>query len=312
MGKNSKYSPFVWSGIIFLICFSLMFLVVSRESDFIQSNQISVPSFSGASNGIPGSAGLGNVSEAITVKSTGVPILYFFLMAALLGVVLYFIPVKKLWLLLRILFGFAFSWGTFVFFGFFLPVVIPVLLAIGSWLAWFFIPRIWLHNVLLILTLVSMGSVFGAMFSPWTVILIMLVIALYDFFSVKFGYMQWMARKLSDSETLPAFFIPYNITDWNTSLKGPAVKNLFEDKEERQFSILGGGDIFFPLWLAATVWFAAGIKMTLVVASFSLLGLIITYLIHIFLMKNRATPALPAIFVASLLGLLLVRFVLSG
>jgi presenilin-like A22 family membrane protease len=96
------------------------------------------------------------------------------------------------------------------------------------------------------------------------------------------------------------------------SLKGPAVKNLFDDREEKQFSILGGGDIFFPLWLSATVWFAAGINMALVIAAFSLLGLLITYLIHFFLMKGKATPALPAIFVASLCGLLLVRFVLSG
>ncbi|MGD0353503.1 MAG: hypothetical protein ABSB38_08440 [Dehalococcoidia bacterium] len=312
MEKKSKYNPFLGSGIIFLICFGLMFLVVSRESTFIQSNQISVPSFSGASNGVPGGAGLGNVSDAITVKSTGVPILYFFLMAALLGLVLYFIPVSKLWLLLRILFGFGFSWGAFIFFAFFLPVVIATLLTIGMGLAWFLTPRIWLHNGLLILTLVSLGSVFGTMFSPWTVILIMLVIALYDFLSVKFGYMQWMARKLSDSETLPAFFIPYKIANLKMSLKGPAVKNLFDDREEKQFSILGGGDIFFPLWLSATVWFASGIKMTLVIAAFSLLGLVVTYLIHFFLMKRKATPALPSIFVASLCGLLLVRFVLSG
>jgi presenilin-like A22 family membrane protease len=312
MDKNSKYIPFVWSTIIFLICFGLMFLIVSREATFIQSNQISVPSFSGASNGMPGSAGLGNVSDAITVKSTGVPILYFFLMTALLGVVLYFIPVAKLWLLLRILFGLSFSWGTFIFFALFLPVVIAILLTIGIGLTWFLTPRVWLHNGLLILTLVSQGSVFGAMFSPWTVILIMLVIALYDFLAVKFGYMQWMVRKLSDSETLPAFFIPYKIANFKMSLKGPAVKNLFDDREEKQFSVLGGGDIFFPLWLSATVWFASGINTALIIAAFSLLGLVATYLIHFFLMKGKATPALPSIFVASLCGLLLIRFAFSG
>jgi presenilin-like A22 family membrane protease len=312
MEKKLKYIPFVWSTIIFLICFGLMLLIVSREYEFIQSSQIYVPSFSGAANGMPGGAGLDNISDAITINSTGVPILYFFFLSAFLGVTLYFIPVTKLWLLLRIFFGFAFSWGAFVFIAFFLPVVVAVLFAIGIGLAWFLTPRIWLHNGLLILTLVSLGSVFGAMFSPWTVILIMLVIALYDFLSVKFGYMQWMARKLSDSETLPAFFIPYNIANVKMSLKGPIVKSLFDNKEEKQFSILGGGDIFFPLWLSATVWFASGINMTLIIAAFSLLGLIVTYLIHFFLMKGKATPALPSIFVASLCGLLLIRFALSG
>jgi presenilin-like A22 family membrane protease len=140
----------------------------------------------------------------------------------------------------------------------------------------------------------------------------MLVIAVYDFLAVKFGYMQWMARKLADSETLPAFFIPYKLTNLKVSLKGSVVKSLFDDREEKQFSVLGGGDIFFPLWLSATVWFASGINIAMVVAAFSLLGLVVTYMIHIFIMKGKATPALPPIFVASLCGLLLVRFVLSG
>jgi presenilin-like A22 family membrane protease len=121
--------------------------------------------------------------------------------------------------------------------------------------------------------------------------------------------MVWMATKLSDSETLPAFFIPGNLKDWKISLKGSAIKSVFLTGEEKQFSILGGGDIFFPLWLSATVWFAAGMWMALLVAGFSLLGLIVTYLIHFFIQKGKPTPALPAIFVCSLIGLLLVRFV---
>jgi len=312
MKLKPKYIPFLWSTAIFIICFGLMFLAISKESSFIESSQISVPSVSGAANGVPGGAGIENVADAITVNSAGLPVLYFFLAAALLGIGLYFIPITRLWLLLRILFGLGFSWGVFIFFGLFLPTIVAAVLAVGSGLAWLLIPRIWLHNALLILALVSLGTVFGAMFSPWTVILIILVIALYDFLAVKFGYMQWLARKLSDAETLPAFFIPYKMNDLKMSLKGSFVKNIFEDRDNRQFSILGGGDIFFPLWLAATVWFATDFKMTLVIAAFSLAGLISTYLIHFFLMKGNATPALPAIFVTSLCGLLLVRFVLIG
>lgn len=312
MKTKPNYTPFLWSTLIFLICFGLMLLAVAREELFIASHQISVPSISGASDGVPGGAGLDNIADAVTVNSAGVPVLYFLLMAAVLGIALYFIPLSKLWLLLRLLFGLGFSWGVFIFFGFFLPVVAATILAIGSGLTWFLFPRIWLHNGVLILTLVSLGAVFGAMFSPWTVILIMLVIALYDFLAVKFGYMQWMARKLSDAETLPAFFIPYKVGNLKMSLKGSFVKDIFEDRGEKQFSILGGGDIFFPLWLSATVWFASDSTMTLVVGAFSLLGIITTYFIHYFWMKGKATPALPAIFVTSLCGLLLVRFVLSG
>lgn len=309
MNKKLKYNPFIWSGILFLVSFGLMFLAVSREASFIHTNQIAVPSFTGQSASAPGTQGLNNVSDAVTLSSTGVPILYFLLVAVLLGVILYFVPISKLWVFLKILFGFSFAWGTFVFFGFFLNGIIAGIIAAGMGITWFITPRIWLHNSLLILTLVCLGAVFGAIFSPWTVILVMLVIAIYDFLSVRFGYMQWMSKKLSESQTLPAFFIPAALTDWRIGLKGDTVKNLFEEKGEKQFSILGGGDIFFPLWLASAVWFASGLKTSLLVAGFSLLGLIVAYIIHFFLLKGRATPALPSIFVASLCGLLLARFI---
>jgi presenilin-like A22 family membrane protease len=310
MDKKSKYIPFLWSGIIFLVCFGLMFLVIHKEAEFIETSQISVPSISGAAGGVPGGAGMENIGEAVTVNSTGLPILYFFLVAAALGVILYFVPVSKLMLLLKILFGLGFSWGVFIFFAFFMPVIAAGIIALACGVAWFITSSIWLHNILLILTLVSLSCVFGAMFSPWTVILVMLVIAVYDFIAVRFGYMQWMARKLSDSESLPAFFIPYNAVNIKMSLKGQVVKNVFNDKEDKLFSVLGGGDIFFPLWLTATVWFAADVKMALVMAGFTILGLGLTYLIHFYLMKGKATPAMPSIFVAVLCGMLIIRFVL--
>jgi presenilin-like A22 family membrane protease len=312
MDKKTKYIPFLWSAIIFLVCFGLMFPAISREADYIETSQITVPSISGAAEGVPGGAGMENIAEAVTVDSTGLPILYFFLAAALLGVALYFLPVSKLLILLRILFGLGFAWGIFIFLALFMHFIPAAIIAAAIGVAWFITAYIWLHNILLLLTLVSLGSIFGAMFSPWTVILIMLVIALYDFLAVRFGYMQWMARKLADAETLPAFFIPYNIVNIKLSLKGPVVNNIFNDEENRQFSILGGGDIFFPLWLTATVWFAAGIEMALVIAGFTLLGLGATYLIHFYWQKGKATPALPPIFVATLCGMLLVRFVLQA
>ena len=312
MNIRPKYIPVLWSSVLFLLCFALMFLVVARLSTFIETSQISVPSVSGAAGGVPGGAGLENIGEAITVDSTGMPILYFFLIAALLGVALYFVPIAKLWLLLRVLFGFGFAWGVFIFAAYFIHTIAAAVLAAAAGLIWLLFAWIWFHNILLVLTLVSLGTVFGAMFSPWTVILIMFVIAVYDLLAVKFGYMQWMAGKLSDAEALPAFFIPYRLANFRMSLKGSLVKNIFNDPDSKQFSVLGGGDIFFPLWLAATAWFASDIKMASVVAAFSFAGLLSTYLIHFYLLKGRATPALPPIFLFSLCGLLLVTFGLSG
>jgi presenilin-like A22 family membrane protease len=310
MGNKSKYLPFLWSGVIFIVCFGLMLLAVYQEQQLIQTENITVPTFSGSTDGVPGSAGLENVPEAVNVDTTGPVVLYFFGMAALIGLILFFIPVSKLKHFLRILFGFAFAWGIFVYLAFFLNPIVAAVPAVAVGLAWLLVPRVWLHNALLLLTLVSLGAVFGALFSPWTVIAIMLIIAIYDYVSVRFGYMQWMAKRLGQSDTLPAFFIPSSASDWKMSIKGPQVREIFDEKEKKEFSILGGGDIFFPLWLAATVWFAAGLNKALIMGAFTVLGLGAVYVIHFYFQKGKPTPALPALFVACLLGLLLITFVL--
>jgi len=307
---KSKYIPFLWSGIIFIVCFGLMLLGVSREKEIIVTENITVPAISGSTDGIPGSAGLENIPEAVSVNTSGLIVLYFFAVALVIGLVLFLLPLSKLKLLMRILFGLAFAWGTFIYLAFFLNYIIAVIIAAGILLFWWFVPIIWLHNSMLLLTLVSLGAVFGTMVSPWTVLVVMLVIAIYDYLSVRFGYMQWMAKKLSLSDTLPAFFIPSAIEDWRVSIKGSRVKELFEPKEEKEFSILGGGDIFFPLWLTAAVWFAAGLNAALVMGGFTILGLAAVYVIHFFIQKGRPTPALPALFVACLMGLALITFVL--
>ena len=289
MKHKADFTPFLWSGAIFLICLGLALLATRREIDVIETGQIGVPSV-----------------------SAGPPLIYFFGLVVLLGVILFLIPISKLRLALRILFGLSFSWGTLILIWLFVPFPVAAAVAAGAGLGWLLKPQIWLHNLLLVLTLTSLGSVFGLIFSPWTVALIMSVIAVYDFLAVRFGYMQWMAQKLSESDTLPAFFIPKKIADWKSSLKGPALKRLFDDKVEKEFSILGGGDIGFPLLLAVSVMFVSGIPRALVVAAFSLLGLVSAYLIHILYMKGKATPALPPIFLSSLVGLLVVRFALPG
>jgi len=312
MAKKSNYNSFQLSSLLFIISLSLMFIAVSREAELIQTSQISVPSFSGSGGDSPGSSGIGDISDAVTIHSTGIPVLYFFFIAALLGVILYFIPISRLKLTMRILFGLAYAWGTFIYFGLLLPFAAALVLALVISLAWLLVPRVWLHNLLLVLMLVSMATVFGVMFSPWTIIVIMLVVSIYDYFAVRYGYMQWMAKKLSETEVLPAFFIPEHIADWKTDLKRLDVNRLFEETAEKPFSLLGGGDIFFPLLLVASVWFASGIAMSLIVAAFSLTGIALAYVIHVYFMKNRATPALPPVFFASLCGLLLVRFIFTG
>lgn len=309
MLKKTDYHPFLWSGLIYLLGLGLTFLVSLRGKALVESSQIVIPNLSGGLGGVSGEGGLESIAGAVAPASILPGIIYFLGVVALLGLVLLLIPVSKLRLLLRIFYGLAFAWGTFVVAALLMPWFVAAAVAVGVGLAWLLTARVWLHNGLLVLTLVGLSCVFGAMVSPWTVIVIMLVIAVYDYLAVRLHFMQWMVRKLSESETLPAFFIPRHLNGWKDRLKGEEVKQLFEGRGEKRVAILGGGDIFFPLILVASVLFAAGLTSALVVSAFALLGLVAAYLIHLFWLKGKATPALPPIFVFSLLGLVLVRFI---
>ncbi len=193
-----------------------------------------------------------------------------------------------------------------------IPVLAALPLSIAIGLIWFFQTRVWLQDLLLIFTLASAGSVFGFLFSPWTIMILLLVISVYDILAVRFGYMMWLSRKLSESDTLPAFVIPNKISDWNLNLRKAGFGKLFADESaERQFSILGGGDIGFPLFLAASVFFNYGLIDSIVVAAFSLLGLIGAYWIQAIFLKGKPMPALPPISFSSLIGLLIVYFLLT-
>jgi hypothetical protein len=75
---------------------------------------------------------------------------------------------------------------------------------------------------------------------------------------------------------------------------------------DRKYSILGGGDIGFPLLLSSSVYFTYGLNNALLVAMFSLFGLVSAYWIQTTFIKGKPMPALPPIAVLSLVGLLIV------
>ncbi|MFH1381987.1 MAG: presenilin family intramembrane aspartyl protease [Chloroflexota bacterium] len=280
-------SPLFWAVIIFVVAQYLNFCVSVQIKHYVAVNQITSPQF-----------------------PLQFPLVYFFVTVAVIGIVLFLIPVSKIKIVFRILFAVLFAWGTFISFALILQIIVSAIAAVIAGSVWFFQPRIWLHNLLLVLTLASGVSLFGFLLSPWTAIALMLVLAIYDFLAVRFGYMVWMARKLSESETLPAFFIPFSLSDWNLDLRKIGAGLFDEAPAEREFSVLGGGDIGFPLLLVASVFFASGFTQSLAVAVFALLGLIGAFLIQRLFLKGKPMPALPPIAFASLIGFVIVSYLL--
>ncbi len=314
MKRKIRFNPAYWGTLFFITAQILTFCIVSRMDGFLQTNNIYIPPQSSPeiisfwpqpplATPTPGAE-----VAAPFWTSLGPILIYFFAVVIVLGIVLFLIPMSALRNVLRIIFAFLFAWGIFIALVFWVPITIAVTVAVAVGLTWFFVPKVWLHNVAMILTMVSLGAVFGRMISPWTAMILLLVIAVYDFFAVRFGYMIWLTKKLSESNTLPAFFIPRFMSQWKDKLKENGVAKLVEEKpSERDFSILGGGDIAFPLLLVSSVYFAYGFNNAILVAVFSLVGLIGAYWIQAVFIKGKPMPALPPIAALSLIGLLIAR-----
>ena len=241
--------------------------------------------------------------------SVGPIVLYFFGVVTVMALILILIPLDKLRLVFRVLFALMFAWGVLIITGFTLPMWSSITLAVIFGAAWLFWARVWLHDVLLLITLSGASAVFGYLFSPLTFVIFMLVVAVYDVIAVRFGFMIWMADRLSDIDTLPAFIFPKKLRDYLISLRSIRVGDLTKQKAaDREYSILGGGDIGIPLMLAASTLYQTGMESGIVIGAFAFVGLMGAYLVQLFWLKDKPVPALPPIALACLAGYLVVHY----
>ena len=294
---RSRFNAFLWGGLTMVFALALALYVASLEKAFESNPPPNIPLAPIA----------GYFSQAPDYSLLPI-VLYFFGVVAVIVVVLFFMPLRWLKWLFRLLITLLFAWGVFIVAGLTLPLHIayPLALAAVAGLFWLFWARIWLHDLLLVVALAAAGSVFGYVVSPWTFMGFMLVIAVYDVLAVRFGLMVWMADRLSESASLPAFIFPRQAGDWNTSLETVRFADLKEKEvEEREHAVLGGGDIGFPLMLAVSVFFQADLARAVLVGGFALVGLLSAFLIQMLWLKGRPMPAMPPIAFFSLVGFLL-------
>jgi len=295
--------------LLFVVAQMLILFVAPRINPFLDKNDIDIPTQpSGPVYWWPGNVTLpsGEVVHVSANSALGPILIYIFAAVAVLGLTLSKIPLKALKVLLRLLFALLFSWGAFIATVFYLPLPLAVAIAIAFGAFWFLIPLVWLHNLVLILAVTSLGAVFGRFVSPWTAMVIILALALYDFLAVRFRFMLWMADRLSQINALPALIIPKNYSEWNSNLKKHGEKVVELNPAAREYSILGGGDIAFPCLLTASVYFAQGLKPAAIIAVLGLLGLVSVYAIQAIFLKGKPMPALPPIAAFTLVGLLII------
>jgi presenilin-like A22 family membrane protease len=303
-----KLNAVYWGLLLFVVAQILILLVAPRIDPFLEENNIDIPTQpSEPISWWPGEVTLpdGEVIEVPAHSALGPILIYILAAAAVLGITLSKIPLKALKVLLRLLFALLFSWGAFIATVFYVPLPVAVAIAVAFGTFWFLIPLVWLHNLVLVLAVSSLGAVFGRFITPWTAMAIILALALYDFLAVRFRFMLWMADRLSQINALPALIIPKNYSEWNLNLK-EREKVVELNPATREYSILGGGDIAFPCLLTASVYFAQGLKPAAIIAVFGLLGLISVYAIQARFLKGKPMPALPPIAAFTLVGLLII------
>jgi presenilin-like A22 family membrane protease len=311
--KKSNINPIVWGLLLFIVAQVLTLLLVQRIDPFLDEIGVYVPTQPEQPVTVwPGEVTLpsGEVIQTPAYSSLGPILLYFAGVVAVLGLVFAIIPLSWLKSLLRLVFALIFSWGTFIMAVMWLPLEFALGAALVVGLIWFFIPRVWFHNAAMILSFVSMGAVFGRFITPWTGMIMIGVLAIYDYLAVKTGFMIWMADKMSQTSALPALIIPRYPGEWGASLKQKGIQTLAQTQAaDRKYSIVGGGDISFPCLLTASVYFsqAQGLEPGIIMAVAGTVGLGGAYFIQKVFAKGNPVPALPPIAVSVLAGLLLIQ-----
>lgn len=199
------------------------------------------------------------------------------------------------------LFVLAVFWGGAILLSLWLSDI-PAMVVMGLLIFfWFKKPRVYIHNLVIILGLAGAGSILGLELNPKIVIVLLVIFSIYDFIAVyKTKHMIKMAKEMIERGAILGLIIPLKISDFKEDLK--------EVKLGGKFLILGGGDVVFPLLLAVSL-VSEGILNSLIITLFALIGLSVSFWLFISQKTRQPIPALPPIALFSIIGYLITRLI---
>ncbi|MFH1787086.1 MAG: presenilin family intramembrane aspartyl protease [archaeon] len=242
------------------------------------------------------------IREEYIIESTGEGIGVFglgMLFATLL--ILFIIKYLNRKIVFQMLFAWLIFVGSLFVFGSVLIFPLAALLAGLVVAARFLMPRVWVQNVAMILSIAGISPQLAMYFGTPTIIAILLLASAYDYYAVfKTKHMIKMFESLMKHETPFTFVIPAK-----GSMSGEVNGKLHKKKKkgQREYYLLGTGDIAFP-----TIFVVALLAdYSPLSAAFAFAGAIVGMIVdHLILMKMKtAIPALPAIAVCSIAAFLL-------
>ena len=208
--------------------------------------------------------------------------------------------IKLKWFVLKAIFVLAVFAGASATFSSWLPDTIALILTAILIFCWFKKSSVLIHNLAMILAIAGIAVFLGLSLRPETVAVLLMILSVYDFLAVyKTKHMIRIAEEMMSVGAVLALIIPQEIAGFKANLK--------EVKPGGKFMILGGGDVAFPLLLCFSLS-GRGIIHSLIIASFALLGLFVSFRLFVGQQPRRPIPALPAVALFSLIGFLLLRF----
>ncbi len=244
------------------------------------------------------------VQENIEISKIGLEgfLSYFALATFFILAVVYTKRLKKYRAkIYKFFFIFAFFLGSLSVLSAFLPDMFSIPLIILLFVFWLKRPKVWVHNILVILALSGLGYFFGLAVEPKTVILLLLILSAYDFIAVyKTKHMVKMAKSMLESGAVMGIIIPQKFKDF--------VADVGKVRPGAKFIVRGGGDIAFPLIFSVSM-LEQGFFPALLVALFSLLGLVCSLIIFLLQKERKPIPALPPIALFSIIGYIITLLI---
>jgi presenilin-like A22 family membrane protease len=159
-------------------------------------------------------------------------------------------------------------------------------------------PVILLHNLLVVISIAGIGSVVGREFQPLVVTSFLALFSVYDFIAVyKTKHMVKMATEMIKTKAIMGIIIPFSFLELFDDL---------ESKRKKDFMVLGGGDLAFPLFLVSSITLNYGIKEAFLIIIFSAFGLFASFYLFLTQKKQKPIPALPPIALFTLIGYLVL------
>lgn len=186
--------------------------------------------------------------------------------------------------------------GSQIIGGIFLNSPFDLIFGLVVTVAFMTVKNVLMYNLAMIIGLSGVGSILGIGISPNLGVVLLIVFSIYDILAVYWtGHMVDLAKGMIKSGAIFGFVIPFKFGDFFYH-KGEA-----REKIGDSFMILGSGDVGLPLIMASSVA-VLSLSQALIVASFSMVGLLITHLIFHNQTQRKPMAALPPIATMTIIG----------